>query len=287
MSSRNARMPKLSEYLSTLEKDLSSDEWLAHGESIEHLDSYQQFVNSLSLTDAVGGNYMHYASRERIECILTESAFYLSDGSNWNDVRDRNNFNSNSMSDKHFGICLSSSSSESIAMWMLYGGIDGNGAMINFDSNTLSSVRNSAIYECGCWKDKQFHCVKTLDASAIHFDLIDVVYSANAQNNKRKVKRWGRGNYDISPMAFEGVKWLAKDEAWSYENEVRLVATVSKLDLGVEASAITHIRVPFTCSDELLRTRVFDSPISKSPGWYLDSALKGTVSWDMCANCRR
>lgn len=288
MSSSNARMPKLDLYLSMLEKELASDEWLAHGQSIEYLDSYRRFISSLSVSDKDGRNYMHYATHERIESILTNSAFYLSDGSNWNDVVDRANFNSCSMSVKHFGMCLSASSSESIAMWMLYGGIDGNGAMVNFDSNTLRSVQNATIYECGYWEDKQFQCVKMLDASAIKFDLIDVIYvSDRANNDKRTVKRWGRGKYDIGYQAFEGVKWLAKHEAWSYEKEVRLVATVSKLDLGVDVDRITSIRVPFSYSEDLLRTRVFDSPLSKSTGQYLDSSLKGTVSWDLCATCNR
>lgn len=48
-----------------------------------------------------------------------------------------------------FGICLSAATSESIAMWMLYGGMDGNGAMINFDKKTLRSAMSGDEYECG------------------------------------------------------------------------------------------------------------------------------------------
>lgn len=40
------------------------------------------------------------------------------------------------------------------------------------------------------------------------------------------------------------IKQLVKHRSWSYENEVRLVATISKLDLEGKASRIKSIKIP-------------------------------------------
>lgn len=56
--------------------------------------------------------FKFYSKRERIETILKDHTIYLSDGSNWNDTIDRENFNDNPKEYKRFGLCLSFSKSE-------------------------------------------------------------------------------------------------------------------------------------------------------------------------------
>lgn len=68
-------------------------------------------------------------------------------------------------------------------MWMLYGGIDGNGAMINFDKRTLDSAAANNEYECGYFEKDSFKTVETVAASDIDFKLIDMLYFGNDENN--------------------------------------------------------------------------------------------------------
>lgn len=89
----------------------------------------------------------------------------------------------------------------------------------------------------------------------------------------------------MSVETLDGIPQIAKHEAWSYETEVRLVATVNKLVFGPKMGEITAIRIPFSYSKEFVANRVFDSPIADSFGKYHNSLLRGTVEWDLCSNC--
>ena len=91
----------------------------------------------------------------------------------------------------------------------------------------------------------------------------------------------------MNTNAFAGIAQIAKHKAWSYEKEVRLVASVSKLALGTKASKVTAIKVPLTLSEDYASSKVFDSPVSDGDGEYRDSELLGTVEWDLCKNCTR
>ena len=175
-------------------------------------------------------------------------------------------------------------------MWMLYGGIDGDGGMINFDRKTLSSAMAADECECGHFdEEKGFRAVATLGASEIDPRLVDVLHFGDTgAEGRRTLERVGDARKaTISADAFDGVSQIAKHEAWSYESEVRLVARVSKLSLPVGGHEVTAIKMPFRQSDRLMKERVFDSPVAPSGGEYRDSALRGTVDWNLCSGCRR
>ena len=85
--------------------------------------------------------------------------------------------------------------------------------------------------------------------------------------------------------AFNGIEQIAKHQSWSYESEVRLVATISKLDLVGKASHVKCIKIPIDFDDAFVAGRVFDSPVSDDGGHYRDSELRGTVDWNLCSGC--
>lgn len=289
MASRKANGSTLDVLISAYEEELYSPDRLAHAESPEHLESFGNILGYLADKGSRRKNYRHYATRDRVKSILGESAFFLTDGSSWNDSYDKSNFNPHFSGFKRFGICLSATTSESIAMWMLYGGIDGNGAMINFDKKTLDAATSASEYECGYFdKETGFQVISTLDANNIDFKLVDVLYfSGIGADGRFKIERVGdERKASISAEALGSITQIAKHEAWSYESEVRLVASISKLDLGRKASEITAIRMPFPISEKLLNERVFDSPVATSNGEYLDSTLQGTVDWNLCSQCK-
>lgn len=120
-------------------------QYLQQPDSDGVFDSHRQIVEWLEERGSRHRNYRYYSSRSRIENILSESAIYCTDGSSWNDLRDREAFNPPGSQEKRFGLCLSFSSTESVAMWMLYSGSDRDGAMIDFDKRALLVLRKLTV----------------------------------------------------------------------------------------------------------------------------------------------
>lgn len=288
MATRETKTTLLQSIVTQYEADLFQR--VPYGDEMppESIPSYQQILDYLSKKGGNRKNYRHYATRERVQKILDDSAFFLTDGSSWNDKYDKRKFNPEFWDLKRFGICLSAATTESIAMWMLYGGLDGNGAMINFDRSTLRTAMSEDYYDCGHFVDGKFEAVTTLPHEAIDFRLVDVLYFSDIRNDgSRTIERVGEERkVSISSEAFQHIEQIAKHEAWAYEAEVRLVATVHKDALLGNVSDNFAIRVPISVSESFVRNRVFDSPVATTRGGFHDSALLGTVDWDLCSQCK-
>lgn len=280
----------LTSVLAAYEKQVLRDDILRHSVSQEHLNGYEDLLAFLAAKGETHREYKHYASRSRIEHILSDGAIYLTDGSSWNDKYDREHFNPSFMSTKRFGACFSASSIESIAMWMLYGGISGNGSMINFDRRTLRKAMNHEVYECGYFDaEGKFQCLMELPGEELRLRLVDVLYFQNHPEGSVTVGRSSMkgGVFELDAKAFNGMGHVAKHRSWSYENEVRLVATISKLNLGGKASRVACVKIPIDFDSSFVKERVFDSPVSDGKGGYRDSELRGTVDWNLCFGCTK
>ena len=274
--------------LTAYEKQVLRDDVLRHSQSQEHFEEYRDVLSFLAGRGGMHREYKHYATRARIAGILRSGALYLTDGTSWNDKYDREHFNPSFMSTKRFGACFSASSTESVAMWMLYGGMDGNGAMINFDRRTLQGAMGRESYECGWFgTDGKFECVVELPGDRLSLRLVDVLYFQNHADGNVTVGRPSieGGRHVMDGRAFNGIEQIAKHQSWSYENEVRLVATISKLDLVGKASHVKCVKIPIDFDDAFVAGRVFDSPVSDGGGNYRDSELRGTVDWNLCSGC--
>ena len=278
----------LASVLTAYEQQVLRDDVLCHSQSQEHLEGYGDVLAFLADRGGMHREYKHYGTRARIASILKGGALYLTDGTSWNDKYDREHFNPSFMSTKRFGACFSASPAESIAMWMLYGGMDGNGAMINFDRRTLQGAMGRKTYECGRFgADGKFQCLTKLPADRLSLRLVDVLYFQNHADGNVTVGRPSLegGRHVMDGRAFSGKEQIAKHQSWSYENEVRLVATISKLDLVGKASHVKCIKIPIDFDDTFVAGRVFDSPVSDDEGNYRDSELRGTVDWNLCSGC--
>ena len=282
--------PTLAGVLTAYEKQVLRDGVLYHSQLQEHLEGYRDVLSFLADRGGMHREYKHYATRARIAGILGGGALYLTDGTSWNDKYDREHFNPSFMSTKRFGACFSASSTESVAMWMLYGGMDGNGAMINFDRRTLQGAMGRESYECGWFgTDGKFECIVELPADRLSLRLVDVLYFQNHADGNVTVGRPSieGGRHVVDGRAFNGIEQIAKHQSWSYENEVRLVATISKLDLVGKASHVKCVKIPIDFDDAFVAGRVFDSPVSDNEGNYRDSELRGTVDWNLCSGCMK
>ena len=128
-------------------------------------------------------NYKHYVSDiDRIYNIYHEGALFLTDGSNWNDPDDKKaftDFNSGRSECKRYGLCLSFSKSESVAMWMLYGGMQKKGAMIDINLRSIKQLldqSNRPQVELGYFEEKKWNTVKKLNANEYKVELTDILY---------------------------------------------------------------------------------------------------------------
>lgn len=287
MATRETKTTPLQTIVTQYEQDLFQHAPYGDGMPPESIPSYWQILDYLSKKGGNRKNYRHYVTGKRVQEILDGSAFFLTDGSSWNDKYDKRKFNPEFWDYKRFGICLSAATTESIAMWMLYGGLDGNGAMINFDRSTLRAAMSQEDYECGHFVNGKFEAVTTLSRHDIDFRLVDVLYFSDVRSDgSRTIERVGDDKkVIISSDAFTHIEQIAKHEAWAYETEVRLVATVRKDALQGNISDNFAIKMPISVSDSFVRNRVFDSPVATKRGGFHDSALLGTVDWDLCSQC--
>lgn len=143
-------------------------------------------------------------------------------------------------------------------------------------------------YECGRFgTDGKFQCLMKLPADRLSLRLVDVLYFQDHADGNVTVGRPSLegGRYVMDGRAFNGIEQIAKHQSWSYENEVRLVATISKLDLADKVSHVKCIKIPIDFDDAFVAGRVFDSPVSDGGGNYRDSELRGTVDWNLCSGC--
>lgn len=227
-------------------------------------------------------NYKTYSSQRFIEEVINEQRIYLSDGSNWNDVADRKGFNSDNSEYKNFGKCFSFSDSESVAMWMLYGGIDNCGAMINFTQKDMKKIISIDNIILGRFVDGTFVEHQKLDKSKFIIRLIDVLY-VRKEEDGFYTRRSTETCHNVDSKVIENLGGMCvKDTAWCYENECRLVVSVNKKFIKEESVIKLDISA-FNLSESY--NKVYHSPTYKGDRMYLSSELQGYVDWNLCSNC--
>lgn len=260
---------------------------LIHSASLENVDAYRSVCRYLSNKGSKHAHFRYYADIDRIKQILSGSAVYLTDGSHWNDRFDACNFNPHFSSFKRFGICMSYSASESIAMWMLYGGHSGAGAMIDFEKEILVSAMEAPCFEFGHFGAGGFVSEKTLSRDEVQIELIDIAYfrEGNEENEGYALKLPFEKQAEVTGLILDNLGPFVKHESWSYEQEVRMVATVDKRLLDNRASSYKCMRLPLGIPRDYPNRRIYNSPVSDS-ALFCDSNLVGTVEWDLCNGCR-
>ena len=132
-------------------------------------------------------SYKMYTSMERALNLLLSGQIYLSNGFSWNDRTDEK-----AMQEKGvYGLCLSCSTKENIAMWMLYSGDKGkNGAMVNFYRSVMQELLDTEQIELGYFDNhRKFTTVQTLSKSDGDYEifLTDIIYTDFCKNGKVKL----------------------------------------------------------------------------------------------------
>ncbi|WP_143758353.1 hypothetical protein [Collinsella sp. An307] len=230
--------------------------------------------------------------------ILESETLIASDGSTWNDPIDARRFNAPYDSWKHFGISFSWLSVENVAMWMLYGGHDVDGAMIDFPQSLPQFVQdNIDTMEFGHFRDGDFVPIETrLPGPDVEVRLVDVAYIVDGSMGEKpdyaalRIRNIPRFEILKETLSSDSASlFCAKSAPWFYETESRLVVSAKK-SLFRYPHEITHARLSFPGLSEFVRGRLVRSPLVSEgqsiASGFKRSSLSGEVSWDLCAGCR-
>lgn len=269
----------------------------------ESIDKLQDYLREKAKNHH---NYKHYVPDiDRIYNIYHEGALFLTDGSNWNDPNDKKAFtdsNSGRSECKRYGLCLSFSKSESVAMWMLYGGMQKKGAMIDINLRNIKQLldqSNRPQVELGYFEEEEWNAVKRLNANEYKVELTDILY----YDTNKKVDKEHELKYDIkrsdercacNDNVIDNAPLLQKKVwAWNYENECRLIIEVDTNSISsLTNSKISAARVEFP-NKELFRKDVRER-ILLAPNFDERSIVKGDfiprksalkIDWDLCKDC--
>lgn len=224
-------------------------------------------------------HYRYYSSAERIRKIKDTGAIYLTDGARWNDKYDRERFNSRDCCERHFALCMSRSTVESVAMWMLYAD-HGKGAMIDFSAFGLKRALSRDRFNLGYFdKDGKFVCECAVDAGSVDFGLSDMLYFRRDKDGgtqlKRKAsnERWVAIGEEIRSCLSSNIK----HDAWAFEREVRLIASVKREKLK-HGTNPTCLQLQLDIGDKRTIKGAYSSPLGRLDD-FMPSELDGSVDW--------
>ena len=255
--------------------------------NLSNISSNSQLKAYLASKAKKHHSYKLYASRKKIESIIEKNCIYLSKGNNWNDAIDKANFNQPT-SDYHcFGMCLSYSKSENMAMWMLYSGNEG--LMLNFNKTFVSQILDSEAITLGYFDNekKTFVEIKKITKPNFEIDVIDMIYyGESTEKGKYYVKRADESYKFFDADLIEQATYYKKTLPWSYENECRIVVKINRNLIPDSSITTVAIDLPKKLHDDLLK-KVYESPNVSNPT-YTPSAMKGKINWKLykdCTNC--
>lgn len=231
-------------------------------------------------------SYNMYTAMDRAMCLALTGNLYISNGQTWNDKLDRDIMQKHSA----FGICMSCSTMESMAMWMLYSGDKGkNGALVRFLPSIIKECVNAPTIELG----KFDRSGKFIDKPIIltrkdqHFDIFvtDVIYTQVQKSDPSMLTvSLGRDYEHISIQLLEHAGVFHKHYAWSYEKECRLIIELSpEMQEQAAQKGFDTIRITLsTESRRALQERVVRSPVYTGKTDFGEvSSLYGNVDWNL------
>lgn len=226
--------------------------------------------------------YKAYSSLDSVVKIRDTKFLYLSNGERWNDVTDRNNFNSDTNSVVNYGKCFSFSQDENVAMWMLYGGIDKLSGMIDFTKKGMQSILNTESINIGYFdNDRRFKTEIVLKKGDFDIYITDIVYY-KSNGNGYYINRSEESYNCLSAEIFESLRYCKKSYPWKYENECRLIVSVDKKFINSNCNVVQINLNNMDLGKSLERVyRGPNYPLENTQG-SLPSKLDNTIDWSLC-----
>lgn len=229
-------------------------------------------------------NYNMYTSMDRAMCLVLNGNLYITNGQTWNDKQDREIMQRRAA----FGICMSCSTIESMAMWMLYSGDKGkNGALVRFSPSVIKAIVETQTVELGKFDESG----KFIDNSIVlarknehfHIFMTDVIYTdIQKKNPTTLIASLGEDHEYMDWKFLEEAGVFHKHYAWSYEKECRLIvelSTENQKKAGDYGFNIIRITLP-EAARRALKDRIVRSPVyAGKTDFGKVSTLYGNVDW--------
>ncbi len=190
-------------------------------------------------------NFWHYTSFERLQQILKGGSFWVSKFSSMNDLAEAN---MHASADNVYCLCFCNTNSESIPMWYMYSGIDGQGVALGLKPTIMLDFINSIIVdgvEGIIKKESDNKCQKPQDYLETHLQYVNdfdiecgwIFYrNTKVHNRIYYKKKWYHFDNNALPQ-FEKDNYFIKDYPWNYECEFR-IAFINKTGIDFD-----HIKV--------------------------------------------
>lgn len=211
---------------------------------------------------------------------------FLSDGKNWNDIKDRERLNSNESDYQNFALCLSYSYSENVAMWMLYAR---KGCMIKYKKEFVLKILETDKIFVGYLDKSQFVTCKELGTDKFEIELFDMIYYGEPKSEDKEKYYYIKRSTDVErkydKSIVEELTYQKKEIPWAYENECRIVIKIKKADLpDVSNDKKLIVAIPF--SEDLNEEQVVASPNgTDTNGKYAQGELAKKIQFNICEGC--
>lgn len=245
----------------------------------QHINSSEALYEFLKCKGKGHSYYKYYATQDRIKYILKEHSLFLSKGDTWNDLQDRSNFNPEDDSKIRFGLCMSYTKSENVAMWMLYGKNDG--LMIDFGRDIVNECLETTSVDVGRFQNNEFVVVNTLEKTLFDIAVVDIVYYGLPKDGKTDsfyIKKSDNVVQNCPSQIINGISHCKKTVPWQYECECRMIVTIDKANIDI--NRCDSIRIKFSeLKVNQLESRVFHSPNHEGNHEYEKSQLYGKIQW--------
>ena len=176
----------------------------------------------------------HYTTAKIVDIILGNKAFWLSCPSRFNDGKDRDSFGKDDELKRYYTLCLSAEQRESLPLWYLYSGIDGQGARISLSKKDFKrAILKSKyfLYEREENSLNQEVC-ELIPGVNMTIKTRDILYYRDIRN--RDVAELKYNNKTLCSFSRDELKkyqskylGFFKKSIWNYEKEVRVLITLS------------------------------------------------------------
>jgi hypothetical protein len=234
--------------------------------------------------------YKAYSKVDRVKFWLKEESVFLSRGSKWNDTVDRKALNSSTPNEEHYALCLSFSEQESVAMWMLYGGIRNEGAMVDFTNAAMRQILAfKEKIELGNWENGKFKPCQTIDPGDYSLKITDVLYVADSKKdeNAYRVRRGIEVCEKAKKTIVDSTNCVKKAYPWNYENECRLILSVDRSHIKTKDAAVAKIHIKGLYDSVKKGNRIYQSPNCAVENQFRKSVMDGKIEWDLCRDCAK
>lgn len=236
----------------------------------------------------------HYTSTKAVKSILKEKQWYLNSPANMNDGLERLHLDEANVDNFLFSSFLEEGK-ESIAMWSMYSQPWEEGILIRIPIEKMKEWNNSnpSIYSAD---SKEHKAIKKLDNAQLTFHSVAYTNADSKEGGEDEMLRCGgKQNMKLSNIyKHNDLAGYIKDDAWSYEKEIRLrvnVPTNEKhggvmLDIPQDIlDSFQFVTGPRFAGNLLSIIRKIDPKFSSER--ITSSLFTGRLIWVYCDSCNK